>query len=75
MARRHSYRAHEASSTGAMLAEDERAVTIDMTAWEPTSTAPVVRVETVESNPLSGPITVPVRRSLGGTGARPSRSR
>ncbi len=32
------------------------------------STAPALRVETVESNTLSGPITVPVRSTLGETG-------
>lgn len=72
MARRHSYRAHVAGGMGAMLADEERSVAIDAPAWKPmpatTASGPVVRVETVESNPLSGPITVPVRRSLGGTG-------
>lgn len=57
-----------ASSAGVMLADDERIIAIDAPAWQPEPSAPAVRVETVESNLLSGPITVPVRRTLAGTG-------
>lgn len=69
MARRHSYRAPATGVAGAMVADDSFARSIEPEQSEPVlSPAPTVRVETVESNTLSGPITVPVRTSLGATG-------
>lgn len=75
MARRHSYRAPAASVAGAAFADDEVtdelideiARTVDAVPSTATAT-PSLRVETVESNMFSGPISVPVRRALGGTG-------
>src|SRR5215207_6901627 len=69
VARRHSYRAHAASVAGATIADDlfDRSLALEPDELsEPP--APTLRVETVESNTLSGPITVPVRASLGETG-------
>jgi aryl-alcohol dehydrogenase-like predicted oxidoreductase len=69
VARRHTYRAHAASVAGATIADDtfDRSIAIETDE----DTAPfgsTLRVETVESNTLSGPITVPVRARLGDTG-------
>jgi aryl-alcohol dehydrogenase-like predicted oxidoreductase len=69
VAPRHTYRAHTASVAGATLTDEVMAGTIDVDSRSVTApTAPVLRVETVESNTLSGPITVPVRSTLGETG-------
>jgi len=67
--RRHSHRAHGASVAGATITESTFDDSIEI---EPSDLAgllpPALRVETVESNTLSGPITVPMRTSLGDTG-------
>ena len=68
MAPRHSYRARTASVAGATLTDGVMAGTIEVDSRSVTATAPVLRVETVETNTLSGPITVPVRSTLGETG-------
>lgn len=70
MARRHSYRAHEASVAGATLVEDGITTAVDDAASVTASAAAtsVLRVETVETNTMSGPIMVPVRRPLGDAG-------
>ncbi|WP_248305658.1 aldo/keto reductase [Agromyces sp. H66] len=68
MARRHSFRAHPPSVVGAMLVDDEVVNALGEVPVSAAATSPAVRVETVESNTLSGPITVPVRRALGDTG-------
>jgi len=69
VARRHSYRAHTASVAGATLTDEVMAGTIEVDSGSVTaSRAPALRVETVETNTLSGPITVPVRSTLGETG-------
>ena len=68
MARRHIHRAHAASVAGATLVEDGITTAIDDAASVTASTTPVPRVETVETNTMSGPIMVPVRRPLGDTG-------
>ncbi|MFD4420495.1 aldo/keto reductase [Agromyces sp. NPDC058484] len=68
MARRHSYRASAGGVAGATIAELV-AGSIEVRATDvATPDAPALRVETVESNTLSGPITVPRRTSLGETG-------
>ncbi len=69
MARRHSYQANAASVAGAMVAEEfmTGAIEVDPPSVS-ASTMPTLRVETVESNTLSGPITVPVRSTLGESG-------
>lgn len=67
MARRHSYGAHATSVAGATLVDGVLANDIE-DAVSPTASTPALRVETVESNTMSGPITVPVRRPLGDTG-------
>lgn len=67
MAPRHSYRAHVTSVAGATIDDvlaNEIADAVSVTA----STTPALRVETVESNTMSGPIMVPVRRPLGDSG-------
>lgn len=69
MARRHIYRAHAASVAGATLVDDGMASVVDdAVSVTASTTTPVLRVETIESNTMSGPITVPVRRPLGDTG-------
>src|SRR4029453_12478145 len=66
VAHRHSYRAHAASAAGATLTDEMIAGTIEVDTTSVTaSSTPVLRVETVETNTLSGPITVPVRSTLG----------
>jgi len=67
VARRHSYRAHAASVAGATVVDGVMTAAIDDTTSVTASPTPTLRVETVESNTLSGPITVPVRTTLGGT--------
>ncbi|MGW9167990.1 aldo/keto reductase [Agromyces sp. NPDC055658] len=63
---RHVYRGSAASAAGAAIAE------IDIDAIERAESSETeaarLRVETVASNPLSGPITVPARVPIGGTG-------
>ena len=68
MARRHSYRAHSTSVAEPMVSGEFSTSARDEVVSVTASTAPVIRVETVESNTLSGPITVPVRSTLGDTG-------
>jgi aryl-alcohol dehydrogenase-like predicted oxidoreductase len=69
VARRHSYRAYTASVAGATIADELIAGALDIESRGVTaSPAPAVRFETVESNTLSGPITVPVPTSLGESG-------
>ncbi|HEU0180777.1 MAG TPA: aldo/keto reductase [Agromyces mariniharenae] len=68
MARRHIQRARTTSVAGATLVEDGITTAIDDAASVTASTTPVLRVETVETNTMSGPIMVPVRRALGDTG-------
>lgn len=68
MARRHSIRGNAASVTGATIAEMVAAPVASKAADVADSSAPTRRVETVESNTLSGPITVPMRAGLGETG-------
>ena len=69
MARRHSYQANATSVAGAMVAEELMTGAIEVDPPSVTaSTMPTLRVETVESNTLSGPITVPVRSTLGESG-------
>ena len=76
MARRHSYRAEPTIVAVATAAVASAAGAIAVATRAPAQTAPAptpapapsLRVETVESNTLSGPITVPVRRPLGETG-------
>lgn len=69
MARRHSYRAQAAIGAGAAVADDPFAPGADVEATAVIAPRPpALRVETVESNTLSGPITVPVRTRLGETG-------
>lgn len=73
MARRHSYRPGEASAAGAAvvereldgLASGEHAESSDAVV---TAEAARSRVETIVSNPLSGPIVVPARIAVGETG-------
>ena len=71
MARRHSLQAHAASVAGATYAQRGPAATsstVDQDV-EPTATDTAEqRVETITSNPLSGPITVPQRVAIGDTG-------
>ncbi|HET6671973.1 MAG TPA: aldo/keto reductase [Agromyces sp.] len=73
MARRHSIRGNAASGTGVSGTEltiaQMVAASVESNAAEVAgASAPTRRVETVESNTLSGPITVPVRIGLGETG-------
>ena len=72
MARRHRYQAHDASVTGANADEASwaaAAATATATAMDDAAiTSPAMRVETVESNTMSGPIMVPMRTTLGETG-------
>lgn len=68
MARRHSYRTHATSVAGVTLVDDVRTNESEDAVSVTASTTPALRVETVESNTMSGPITVPVRRPLGDTG-------
>jgi aryl-alcohol dehydrogenase-like predicted oxidoreductase len=72
VARRHSYRGHPASVAGATLADrpmlgETPVEPLGVEASAPATPA-TLRVETVESNTLSGPITVPVPATLGETG-------
>ncbi|MFF2275204.1 aldo/keto reductase [Agromyces sp. NPDC058126] len=73
MARRHSYRPGSASVAGAAVAEleiDEFASEAGTGASGASMSGDVarLRVETIASNPLSGPITVPARVAIGDTG-------
>ena len=71
MARRHSMQAHAASVAGATYAQRSPATTLGEHGEdvEPIATDTAVqRVETITSNPLSGPITVPRRAAIGDTG-------
>ena len=68
MARRHTYRADAASVAGTAVIEEFANLGRDDVASVTASTTPVLRVETVESNTLSGPITVPMPSTLGDTG-------
>ncbi len=71
MARRHSLQAHAASVAGATYAQRGPAATLGTLDEdvEPTATDTAEqRVETITSNPLSGPITVPRRAAIGDTG-------
>ena len=68
MARRHTYRADAASVAGTAVIEEFADLGRDDVASVTASTTPVLRVETVESNTLSGPITVPMPSTLGDTG-------
>ncbi|WP_344293556.1 aldo/keto reductase [Agromyces neolithicus] len=70
MARRHSM-AHGASVAEATYAERARAAALHQPAEDLATTTSVTveqRVETITSNPLSGPITVPRRAEIGETG-------
>ncbi|WP_245561894.1 aldo/keto reductase [Agromyces italicus] len=73
MARRHSYRPGSASVAGAAVAEMEFG-DVAIEAGAAASGAALngdlarSRVETIASNPLSGPIIVPARVAIGGTG-------
>lgn len=69
MARRHSYEAHAAIGAGAAAVDDAFARQAERGATDSSAPQlPALRVETVESNTLSGPITVPVRTRVGETG-------
>ena len=71
MARRHSMQAHPASVAGATYAQRGPAATLGTPDEDVEPTATVTaeqRVETITSNPLSGPITVPRRAAIGDTG-------
>ena len=66
MARRHVYRANEASGAGAALALAE-----SLSHDEPATSADLfdgLHVDVIASNPLSGPIIVPQRVSIGDSG-------
>lgn len=71
MARRHSMQAHAASVAGATYAQRGPAATLstlDEDAERAATDTAEHRVEIMTSNPLSGPITVPRRVEIGGTG-------
>jgi aryl-alcohol dehydrogenase-like predicted oxidoreductase len=68
VARRHTYRADATSVAGAAVIEEFAHLSRDDVLSVTASTTPTIRVETVESNTLSGPITVPVLSTLGDTG-------
>lgn len=68
MARRHSIRGSAVNVAGATITELVAASVESTAADAAGSSAPTRRVETVESNTLSGPITVPMRTGLGATG-------
>jgi len=71
VARRHSLHAHAASVAGATYAQRGPAAT-PSTLLEDVEPTPIdtaeQRVESITSNPLSGPITVPRRAAIGDTG-------
>ena len=76
MARRHIYRAHAANVAGSAIAELDGREAVsegaDALVLEAATAAPSAlqssTLETMPSNPLSGPITVPRRVSIGETG-------
>jgi len=67
VARRHSHRAGATTVAGAAVVERAVATSLDA-AVTAVPTAPVIRLESVETNTMSGPITVPMKRPLGDTG-------
>ncbi len=78
MARRHIYRAHAASVAGAAIAEndlvraphgvDVDTPALDVSTRDAASVESELRVESVETNTMSGPIIVPRRAAIGETG-------
>jgi aryl-alcohol dehydrogenase-like predicted oxidoreductase len=76
VARRHIYRAHSAKVAGAAVAEIEArpessgadALVLEATMARPSASQCPSTLETVASNPFSGPITVPRRAAIGETG-------
>ncbi|MCD2443782.1 aldo/keto reductase [Agromyces sp. SYSU K20354] len=71
MARRHSMQGHAASVAGATYTQRGRATTpgpLDDEVEIDAADTAEHRIETITSNPLSGPITVPQRVTIGDTG-------